>query len=354
MGRSFNTGNFAAAGEGLAGQAMLSQGAGQPPAWGSVAPNVIRDARTSNTQLAAADKGKLIDITSGTFTQTFVAAATLISGWYCYIRNAGTGQITLDPNGSETIDGLTSFVMYPGEVRLVQCDGTALRSVVLNAFYSTFTASGTFTKPPGYSSFEGLIWAGGGSGRKDSAAAVKTGGAGGACASFKYLASQLSATESVTIGNGGAAQTANATNGNAGQDSTFKTTTAYGGQGGNNLATAVVGGSAYISGLSTTNSDVYGGATTGSQTYAYFGGAAPGTLASRSPTVFGGGAGGSIDASDVVSLFGTTVYGGAGGAASLASNGTDGTAPGGGGGATKTGTQSGAGARGEARIWGVI
>ena len=119
--------------------------------WASIVPpQVIRSTRTSNTILAAGDNQKLIDITSGTFTQTFTAAATLGSGWYCYIRNSGTGDITLDPDGTETIDGLTSYIMYPGEARLVQCDGVGFNSVVLNAFNRTFTSSGTFVKPPGY------------------------------------------------------------------------------------------------------------------------------------------------------------------------------------------------------------
>ena len=107
----------------------------QTPAGGSI----VRSARTSNTILASADRETLIDITSGTFSQTFTAAATLGSGWYCYIRNSGTGDITLDPNSAELIDGLSSYVMYGGETRLVQCTGTAFVSVVLSPFFKSFT-----------------------------------------------------------------------------------------------------------------------------------------------------------------------------------------------------------------------
>ena len=130
---------------------------------------IVRSARTSNTILGTADRSTLIAITSGTFTQTFTAAATLGSGWFCYIQNLGTGDITLDPDASETIDGLTSYIMYPGEVRLVQCNGTSFFTVVLSAFLETMDSSGTFVVPPGYSLLEGLLWGGGGGGKGDGA-----------------------------------------------------------------------------------------------------------------------------------------------------------------------------------------
>lgn len=316
--------------------------------------SLFREARTSNTALTTTDKGKLIDITSGTFSQTFDAVATLGDGWWCYLGNSGTGDITLDPDGAETIDGLASYVMYPGEVRLVQCDGTALRSTVINAFYKVATSSGNFTKPPGYFKLEGEIYAAGGSGRRASGSNVKLGGGGGACALFSYRADELDAIEAYVIGAGGAAQTTDSADGNPGGNSTFKTTTAYGGGGGG--GTGGIGGSAYISGLviSASANHVIAGASAATINQAYLGGATSTTITGRSPTVKGGGAGGAIDASDNLSQYGTTIFGGAGGAASLAGNGVDGTAPGGGGGATKTGAQSGAGARGQLDIWGVI
>lgn len=177
---------------------------------------IARSARTSNTQLVAADLGSLIDITSGTFTQTFAAVATLGSGWWLYLRNSGAGDVTLDPNGSEQIDGLTSYVMYPGEVRLVQCDGAALRGFVIAPFSKTFTTSGTFIKPPGYAEFGARIkggdggGGGGGSGAGLSSGAYPSGsasggsggsgGVAGADLQAQKQASDVAASSTVTVG----------------------------------------------------------------------------------------------------------------------------------------------------------
>lgn len=86
--------------------------------------SMVRSARTSNTALGVADNGKLIDITSGTFTQTLDAAATLGAGWWCYLRNSGSGTVTVDPNASETIDGVTTGALTPGLCVLLACDAT--------------------------------------------------------------------------------------------------------------------------------------------------------------------------------------------------------------------------------------
>jgi hypothetical protein len=319
-------------------------------------PNIVRSARTSNTILGAADKGTLIDITSGTFTQTFTAAATLANGWWCYIRNAGTGDITLDPNASETIDGLTSYVMYPGEVRLVQCDGSAFFSVVLSAFNKEFSASGTFTKPPGYQLFDGFAWGAGGGGSKY--AANGAGGGGGACAPFTLRASVVPPSVSVTIGAGGTGKSGADGNGLTGGNTTFGSLlTAYGGSGGESgqggsgggVLSAASGGTPgqpYTSGSLRENPG-FGGAAPNGYDSAY-GGAAGSSSAGGRAYAGGGGGGGYTGAAG-----GLSVLGGSGGAGSSSGTAVAGTAPAGGGGGTSTGT-GGNGARGELRIWGVI
>lgn len=89
-----------------------------------------RSARGSNTALAFADAGWLFDLT-GSFTQTFGAAASLGMGWWTILRNAGTGSVTLDPNGAETIDGAASLVLHPGHARLVRCDGAGFHTALI-------------------------------------------------------------------------------------------------------------------------------------------------------------------------------------------------------------------------------
>lgn len=94
-------------------------------------------ARTSNTILGTADKGYLIQFTSGTFSQTITAAATLANGWWCYYENSGSGVITLDPNGAETINGAASLVVATGESGVLICDGSNFRAL---RFASTDTS----------------------------------------------------------------------------------------------------------------------------------------------------------------------------------------------------------------------
>lgn len=85
-------------------------------------------ARPSNTILDESDIGKTI-VATGSFTQTFTAAATLGDGWYIHYRNDGVGTITLDPNGAETIDGSTTIAVSPGSSLTIVCDGANFKTI---------------------------------------------------------------------------------------------------------------------------------------------------------------------------------------------------------------------------------
>jgi len=347
--------------------------AGIRGATGSAGPATqVNSAKIGNYTLVAGDQGNLIDCT-GTFNLTFTAAATLGSGWWCEVKNSGTGVITLVRSGSDTIDGLTTYAIYPGEQRrFLYSTSSTFVSKVIHPFHHTFTASGSWIEPPGYKAFEGLLWGAGGGGGNMGGAFTAGGGGGGACVPIYRVPAGAGTSVTVTIATITSRATA-AASGPTGGTSSFGSINAYGGGGGNgngsSNATGGGGGGAFgagsvgnigssggagggsgqgatsvsdgFSGSGGSNDSIFGGAGGGGNTTDNFGG----------DSVFGGAGGGRGAATNTTG--GTSQAGGAGGAGSDSGNGTDGTAPGGGGGGTRTGTNAGAGARGELRIWGI-
>jgi hypothetical protein len=275
-----------------------------------------------------------------------------------YIQNSGSGDITIEGDGAETVDGLTNYIMYGGEVRKWYVEGSAIKTLIIQPFYRAFTATGAFTKPPGYSYFGALLWSGGTSGTKQSGATTR-GGPGGGCFPFKMLASTFGATEAITIGAGGASQTTNDTAGNSGGNTTIGALAKVWGSaathGGHVSITGVsqgafvtvagiviaIGFEAALANAAVVVNTTWGGAT-----------GANNAAATAGSSLYGGAAGGGHD-DTTARAGGTSTYGGNGGAASVTTNGADGAAPGGGGGACKNTDNSGAGARGEVRIWGI-
>ena len=313
---------------------------------------VMVEERTSNIELDSTSLGLIIKYTSGTFTQTFAPVAGLDTGWYVWLKNDGTGDITLDPNGTETISGLTSFVMYPGEMRLIVLNeaGTGFDSFVLNSFEKTFDTSGTFTKPPGYKkTFDGLAWSGGCSG--DRGPSTARGGNGGGSFPFSIPVSSFGASETITIAAGGASRTTNGPQNAGGNTTIGSLLTVFG-------ASASTGGaigvSAAFTGYAGHGQASFAGMTGTVATSSLYGGAISqqDSSAASGSSIYGGGAGGSHDGT--LRAAGASLYGGSGGAASDTGNGTDGVQPAGGGGATRTGTQSGAGGNGRVIIRGVL
>lgn len=86
-------------------------------------------AKTAAYTVIASDRGKLIDATTGTWTLSLTAAATLGDNWFCYLRNSGTGIITIDPNAAEGIDGEATVTLTAGQSCILQCTGTAFKTI---------------------------------------------------------------------------------------------------------------------------------------------------------------------------------------------------------------------------------
>lgn len=128
--------------------------------------------RTTNTIIAAADARKLIVYSSGTFSQTFTAAATLADGFLLFLRNEGSGVITLDPNGSETIDGATTYALKQNQACIVYCDGANFHTIGLVAAQAITYAQ--IQNVSATSRFLGRKTAGAGSTEELSAADAKT------------------------------------------------------------------------------------------------------------------------------------------------------------------------------------
>ncbi len=80
--------------------------------------------KTGAYTVVAGDAGTIINCTSGTFTVSLTAAATLGAGFNCWVWNTGTGAITIDPNSTETIDGVSTLILRQGEGAQIACNGT--------------------------------------------------------------------------------------------------------------------------------------------------------------------------------------------------------------------------------------
>lgn len=91
----------------------------------------LTEAKSANYTALAADSSKIF-LCTGTFTLALTVAATLGNGWNVGIVNEGSGDITIDPNGSETVDGAVTLVVKPGESLELICNGILFKTTGLN------------------------------------------------------------------------------------------------------------------------------------------------------------------------------------------------------------------------------
>ncbi|WP_243061127.1 hypothetical protein [Nocardioides sp. SR21] len=217
---------------------------------------------------------------------------------------------------------------------------------------ATYDSSVTWTKPTGPAMFLVEVWSGGGGGANPGSTGAAGGGGGGGYRARWFRTADLGATESITIGVGGAGgiiSGTSPTNGSAGGTTSFGShISVTGGKGGagTGVNTTVSGGD----GGGVSGGKGGQGATSalaGSSTWGGGGGGSGRNDGSHIPgnSECGGGGGGSQAVSG-----GLSGLGGAGGAAGIGVAGAAGTVPGGGGGASGANAVAGAGANGRVRI----
>lgn len=83
------------------------------------------------------DRATMLTNTGGTITFNLPPAATVGDGWFIGAINEGSGSLTLDPNGAETIDGQSTKVLAIGESCFVVSDGANFRTIGYGRSIST-------------------------------------------------------------------------------------------------------------------------------------------------------------------------------------------------------------------------
>jgi hypothetical protein len=325
-------------------------------------------------------------ITGGVFISGIETVGTYIAGTTYYISNtagelstsAGTNSVvvgvgdangdlvlkTTTPNQVDALVGTGSFGT-PSSANKFVTETFLNLSKQVQRQYDVAGSPHTWTKPTGLVKVLVQAWGGGGSGGR--ADTDEVGGGGGGYQELVILAASLGATETVTIGAGGAVSTGF---GNAGGNSTFGSlVTGYGGGGGgvfNSGAGGGGGGGKTAAGASVTNSgsggsagDNFGtaGQSTGGSSPAIAdagGGGGAGNNGGSGGTggyARFGGAGGGGAAVSADGAAGLSLFGGNGGVgdASGTNNAGDGSVPGGGGGGKqRNGSGAGEGGAGGA------
>jgi hypothetical protein len=82
------------------------------------------DTFSSNYTAGAADRSKTYVWTGGSGTLSLPAAGTVGDGWFFNVRNAGTGTLVVDADGTDQINGGGTLNMQPEDSAVIISDGT--------------------------------------------------------------------------------------------------------------------------------------------------------------------------------------------------------------------------------------
>ena len=86
---------------------------------------------SSNYTAVAADRSNTYVWTGGAGTLTLTLASTLADNWFMFLRNSGTGALTVACSGGNTINGSSTIALQPSDSCIIVCSGTTFYTVGL-------------------------------------------------------------------------------------------------------------------------------------------------------------------------------------------------------------------------------
>lgn len=78
---------------------------------------------STNYTAGSSDRAKVLVWNGGAGTLSLTSAPTLGDDWFINVRNNGSGDLTIDPNSSELINGVATLILAPGDSCIVVTDG---------------------------------------------------------------------------------------------------------------------------------------------------------------------------------------------------------------------------------------
>jgi hypothetical protein len=134
-------------------QAAALAGAGLIADGSTLAQNYeVIDFSSTPYSLTAPDRAKVFVWTGGLGTLNLPTAVAAGDGWFVQVRNAGQGDLTIDPSGTELINASSTLLLQPGDSAVVVSDGIQWYTIGLGqqavfAFdYTTIAVTGgTYT-----------------------------------------------------------------------------------------------------------------------------------------------------------------------------------------------------------------
>jgi len=102
------------------------------------------NALSSNTIINSTYQNS-VNVCTGTLTLSLLSVADAGEGFYFIVKNQGSGVITIDPDTSEQVDGVSSITIGAGLSAVVICNGSAWYSLFLSQIFPSGILKGSGT-----------------------------------------------------------------------------------------------------------------------------------------------------------------------------------------------------------------